>query len=114
MVKVIDYKSYQSEDGKEFYALQVQGGLEAVKSKETGRTYLTVRKATVFCTFDKENCEMLKGSEIPGSIKKVDTEPFEYTIPDSGEIVMLSHRFEYIGHEETNVSQNVIERELVV
>lgn len=114
MVKVINWKAYQTEDGKEFYALQVQGGLEAVKSKETGRTYLTARKATVSCTFDKETCEMLKGTELPGSIKRIETEPYEYAIPESGEVVTLTHRFEYVGEDETIVHQNVVEKELVV
>lgn len=114
MVTIVDYKSYQSEDGKDFYGLQVQGGLEAVKSKETGRTYLTARKAMVPCTFDEATCQMLKGTQLPGSIKRVETEPYEYDIPESGEVVTLTHRFEYVGEDETIVKQNVVEKELVV
>lgn len=76
MVKIVDYKTHQREiDGEEFYALIVQGGLEAVKSKETGRTYLTARTARVSCAFDEETCKSLIGTELPGAIQKIAIEP---------------------------------------
>ena len=37
MVTIADYKTYQREDGTDFYVLVVQGEVEAVQSKETGR-----------------------------------------------------------------------------
>lgn len=114
MVTITDYKTYQTEDGKDFQALLVQGGIEAVKSKETGRTYLTARTATVNCTFNKETCESLKGTQFPGSIRKVEVEPYEYEIPDNGEIITLTHRYEYMGEDESIVKGNVVEKELVV
>ena len=44
MVRIIDYKTRQKEDGTEFYLLEVQGGIEMVKSKETGLYYATAKK----------------------------------------------------------------------
>ena len=44
MVTIVDYKGYQREDSTEF-ELIIQGGVEAVRSQETGRTYLTARKS---------------------------------------------------------------------
>lgn len=114
MVKIIDYRTYQTEDGEEFNTLLVQGGLEAVKSKETGRTYLTARTVSVPCTFSKDICETLKGTDLPGRIKRVEVEPYLYTIPDNGEEVTLTHRFEYVGEDETIIKDNVVEKELVV
>jgi len=114
MVVIIDYKTYQKEDGTEFHALIVQGDLEAAKSKETGRTYLTARKASVACTFDEATCESLKGTQLPGTIRKVDVEPYEYTIPDTGEIVTLSYRFEYLEEQDSIIKNNVIEKEAVL
>ncbi|MDO5978252.1 hypothetical protein [Flavivirga spongiicola] len=114
MATIVDYRACQSEDGKEFNALEVQGGVEAVKSKETGRTYLTARRASVSCTFDKATCEILKGTELPGDIKKVEVEPYEYQIPDNGEVIMLSHRFEYVGEDETIVQDHVVQEEVVI
>jgi len=114
MVTIVDYKNYQKEDGTNFYALVVQGGLEAVKSKETERTYLTARTAKVPCTFDESTCESLKGTQLPGTIQKVQVEPYEYTIQDTGEMITLSHRYEYIGEEESILKENVIQEKAVI
>jgi len=114
MVKIVDFKSFEKEDGTEFHALVVQGGLEAVKSKETQRTYFTARTARVACTFNETMCQSLIGTDLPGSIHKVEVEPYEYAIPDTGEMVSLSHRNEYVGEEERIVKDNVIEKEVVI
>ena len=45
------------EDGTEVYLLEAQGGIEMVKSKETGLYYATSKKATVSTTFDEETCK---------------------------------------------------------
>ncbi|WP_036196359.1 hypothetical protein [Maribacter antarcticus] len=114
MVTIVDYKTYQRKDGSEFHALVVQGGVEAVKSKESGKTYLTAKTAKVPCTFDIMTCESLKGTTLPGGIKKVNVEPYEYAIPSTGEIINLTHRNEYIGEEESIVNNNVIDKALAV
>ena len=93
MVKIVDFKTYQREDGEDFHVLVVQGGVEAVKSRETGRTYLTAKTTRVACTFDEATCESLIGTNLPGSIKRVEVEPFEFTIAETGEVVERSHRY---------------------
>lgn len=113
MVTIVDYRAYQKEDGTEFYALEVQGGIEIIKSKETGRNYLTARKAVVSCTFDKDTCEALKGTQIDGVIKKVEVAPYEYTLKETGEVIMLSHRYEFLSTDEEVVNNNVIDEEIV-
>lgn len=35
-----------------------------------------------------------------GSIEKVECEPYEYTIKDTGEIIVLHHRFCYVQEEQ--------------
>lgn len=102
MVTITDYKTYQREDGTEFHALVVQGGLETVKSKETNRTYITARTAKVPCTFNELTCESLLGTQLPGNIKKVEVEPYAYLVPETGELLTLNHRYEYMGEEESN------------
>ena len=114
MVTIVDYKSFEKEDGTNFFALVVQGGLEAVKSKETDRTYFTARTAKVPCTFNEATCKTLIGSELPGKIKRVEVDPYEYAIPDTGELITLSHRNEYFGEEESIIDDNVVEKEMVV
>ncbi len=69
MVKIVDYKTYSREDGVEFYALVVQGELETVKSKGTGKNYFTARKANVPCTFGESICVGLIGNDLEGYIE---------------------------------------------
>ena len=54
MVRIINYKKRMAEDGREFFALEISGGIEMVKSKETGLYYATAKKATVSTTNNKQ------------------------------------------------------------
>jgi hypothetical protein len=114
MVKIVDFKTYERNDGSEFNVLIVQGGIEAVKSKETGRTYLTARKTNVSSTFDAGTCESLIGSGFPGAIKKVEVDPYEYTVPRTGEVITLTHSYQYVSEEESIVTNNVVQKEEVM
>ena len=113
MVKIVDFKTYQKEDGTEFCTLKVQAGVEAVKSKETGKMYLTARTASVPCTFNEATCEALIGSELPGTIRKVIVEPYEYAVPSSGEIITLTERNEFVSEEEAVLQDNLVKQEEV-
>lgn len=114
MVKIVDFKTYEKNDGSEFCALVVQGGIEAVTSQETGRTYFTARKVNVACTFDENTCESLIGSDFPGSIQKVKVAPYEYTVAETGEMITLTHSYQYVSDEDSIVRKNLIEKELVL
>ena len=96
MVRIINYKERQREDGTEFYVLELQGGIEMVKSKETGNFYATAKRAFIPSTFDEQVCTGLIGTEMPGNIIKEDCEPFEYVVKETGEEITLSHRWVYV------------------
>ena len=100
MVKVVNYQKRVTEQGMEFFVLEVQGGVEMVKSQETNKFYLTARKALVPSTFDEMTCKALIGTDLPGVVGKVACEPYEYTIKDTGEIITLNHRYEYTQESE--------------
>ena len=104
MVRISNYIKRTPEQGKEFFTLELQGGIEIVKSQETGKSYMTARKASMSCTFDELTCQSLIGTELPGSVRKVECEEYSYTIKDTGEIITLSHRFEYIEQETPTYS----------
>lgn len=114
MVRITDYRTIQKENGETFYALIVQGGIEAVKSKETDRIYFTARTATVASTFNEATCQSLVGTQFPGEIKRVEVEPYEYLVPETDEIITLSHRYQFIPEEESTVSKQVIRDEELV
>lgn len=98
-VKIIDYKLRESLEGKSFFALVLQGGVEIVKSA-SGNSYATVKTVSMPSTFDEATCKAMIGLEMPGTIQKVECAPYEYTIQETGEIILLSHRYEYIEWEE--------------
>ena len=99
MVRISNYIKRTTEEGKSFFVLELQGGVEVVKSRETGKLYMTARKASMSCTFDELTCQSLIGTELPGSVIKVECEAYEYTIKDTGEVITLSYRFEYVEQE---------------
>jgi hypothetical protein len=104
MVRIVNYQKRTTEEGKELFTLELQGGVEIVKSQETGKNYMTARKASMSCTFDELTCQSLIGTELPGSVKKVACEDYSYTIKETGEIITLSHRFEYVEQEAPKYS----------
>ncbi len=100
MVKIIGLKKSENKDGKEFFSLKLQGGVEAIQSNQTGKLYLTVRTTYISTTFDEATCLSLIGSEMPGTVKRVSADPYEYTIKGTGEVITLSHSFEYMPETE--------------
>lgn len=112
MVKIVNYQKRENEEGNPFFVLELQGGIEVVKSQESGKFYITARKATISSTFDELTCQSLIGGELPGNIVKVSCEPYEYTIKETQEVITLSHRYEYIDENvasKTEKSNSTIE-----
>jgi hypothetical protein len=97
-VKIVDYKARISNEGKPFFALVLQGGIEIVKSA-SGNSYATAKTGSMPTTFSEEVCKGLLGSDLPGRIERVETEPYEFTVPETGEVLFLHHRYEYIEQE---------------
>jgi len=96
MVKVIAWKPAQNKEGKDFISIQLQGGIEAIQSQQTGKMYLTARTAWIPSTFDVPTAIDLVGSTLPGEIRKVHCEPYDYTVKETGEVIQLTYTFEYL------------------
>ena len=60
-----------------------------VQSKETGKFYATVKTCSISSTFDETTAALMVGKQMPGSIVKEECEPYEYTIPETGEYTLL-------------------------
>ena len=114
MVKIIDYRKRENKDGEEFFALIIEGGLEPVKSRITGRYYFTAKKTSVTSTFDEATCKELIGEKIPGSVQKVECDPYEMTIKDTGEVVTLNYRWVYLREGETVTEKVLAESEVAM
>lgn len=106
MALIVDYKQRENQEGKPFYALILQGGIEMVESRN-GKMYATARKASMPSTFSEEACKALLGQEIKGDIIKKECEPYEYQIQETGETVMLNHHYEFVPENATKHKQEV-------
>ena len=106
MVTIINYHQRTStKDGKPFITLELQGEVELVQSVETGRFYATARKCSISSTFTEEVAQTLIGTKFPGSIQRVQKEPYDYTIPETGQIIRLAHGYEYRPDEPVSSQQ---------
>jgi len=113
MVTVKEIKKAENSNGEEFYGLIVQSGAMPVKSQQTGRIYFTAKTAFVATTFDESTASSLIGAEFEGIIKKVPTAPYEYTIEETGEILTLTHSWEYID-PALEMEEQVVEEATVI
>ena len=104
MVHIVDYAQRVNADGETFFSLIIEGDIEMVQSQETGRFYATARRSSMTSTFTEETCKRLIGEKLPGTIKKIACEPYEYTLPESGEVITLEHRYEYQQEESSKPS----------
>jgi hypothetical protein len=95
MVTIIGYRLAKNKSEKEFVVLQLLGDLEMVQSLDTGKFYATARKASVTSTFSEETAKGLIGTKMPGVIKRVESDPYDYTVAETGEIIKLAHKYEY-------------------
>ncbi|WP_341221601.1 hypothetical protein [Polaribacter atrinae] len=100
MVRIINYKERNKEDGTSFFVLELQGGIEMIQSKETGNFYATAKKAFIPSTFDEQTCVALIGTDMPGSISKEECEPFDYVVKETGEEITMYHRWVYVSEEK--------------
>ena len=113
MVTVTNYLTRESSDGKKFFVLEISGDVEMVFSETTGKPYATIRKTTIPATFDELTCKRLIGKELPGTIEKAETENYDFTVKDTGEVISLNHSYVY-NPKETNqtMEQAVFQKEL--
>jgi hypothetical protein len=95
MVTVVSYTTRENLAGEEYIALVLQGDMELVLSKESGRYYATAKKTTISSTFDEATAAGLIGTKIPGRITKEPCEAYEWVVPESGEVIELQHRYEF-------------------
>jgi len=108
MVTIVNFKRTIKDDGTEFFLLELNGGIEFVKSKETERLYATMRKCFISSTFDEEVCKTLVGTKLEGNIVKVSCPPYEFVNKTTGETIKLDFRYEYSQDETPKVNTNQV------
>ena len=104
MVTITNIAIRKTKDGKTFTSLELTGGLEMVQSQETGKFYATVRKCSVPTTFDEQIAKGLIGSSLEGNIVRSEALPYDYTNPDTGEVMTLNYSWTYVPNDQSSVS----------
>jgi hypothetical protein len=112
MVEIIGFQKRTNTDGDEFNVLVLQGGIELIKSSETGSYYASAKRTSITCTFDERTCKSLIGSKLPGKVERVDCQPNEFAIPGTEEVVQLPHTFRY-NAEPVTAEEHVYQEEMV-
>lgn len=100
MVTISNYFVREGKLTKPFIALELTGDPEFIQSSTTGRFYITAKKCTISSTFTEDIAKTLIGKQLPGRINRQETDPYEYTIPATGEVVMLTHTYNYVPDEK--------------
>jgi len=95
MVTVKSYFLNQSADGKTYVCLELIGEIEILISEKTGKFYADVKKCKIPTRIDEATAKLIVGREIPGSIVKKECAAWDYTIPATGEVITIHHRYEY-------------------
>src|SRR5690606_13543366 len=113
MVRIVNYKERQVEDGRIFFVLELQGGIEMVMSQETNQFYATAKRAFITSTFDEATCKALLGTSMPSKIEKQDCEPYQYTVKETGEMIILNHRYVYMPETETSSKEDLAVQKLL-
>lgn len=95
MVTVIDYYTKHTEDST-YNALIIEGEPELVISPKTGIPYARASKCHLYSALSEEQCQAMIGKSFPGSIEKVECEPYEYQIPETGEVLELNYSYQFV------------------
>ncbi len=106
MVTIINYQKKTNSEGKEFNVLVLQGNVEFVRSTKNGSIYATARRASITSTFDENVCRELIGTKYPGEIEKIQSEEYEYKIPETGEVITIAHKYVY-NPNPTTIEESV-------
>ena len=109
IVTISGYRLAQNQEGESFVVLELMGDVELVQSSVTGRFYATAKKASITSTFSPEIADRLIGKELPGKVQRVACEPYSYVVPETGEEIVLEHRWDYIpANANLPIAQEVI------
>jgi len=107
MVTVIDYAIRENSEKKTYVALQLQGSLELVLSQKTGQYYATTRTCWISSTFSEDIAKGLVGSELSGKVMRQECPIYEYTVAETGELILLQHKWVYEPDEATKPVEQV-------
>ena len=105
MVTIVNCKEVETAEGKVFTSLEIQGDVRFVQSKVTDNYYLAADRTRISSALPLNFCRTLIGQKLPGTVEKVECEPYEYVNKETGDAITLHHTFVYSPEESANVQQ---------
>lgn len=101
MVTIAEVVKALTKDGEPLISLVVMGAIEPVVSQTTGRVYMSARKTRVPCTFSYEVAKSMVGQTLPGTVKRIECEPYSIVLPGSNKKIKLEHTYVYDPNPHT-------------
>lgn len=95
MITIVGLRRCEGKKGP-LIALDLLGDVEMIQSQDTGRFYATARRCSVASSFDERTAQMMVGRSMPGTIERTGCAAYDYTIPESGEVIKLAHTYQYV------------------
>ena len=89
-------------DGSIFVSLDLIGE-PTVTISSNGIPSLTAPRASLPSNLSLAVCKSLIGKQLPGSIQKIECEPYQYTNKDTEEVMTCTHKFQYSPEETSAV-----------
>lgn len=100
MVTIVGFKEVEAQDGRTFTSIELQGEPKLEQSVATGNFYLTANKTRVTTLLPLEVCQMLIGKQLPGTVDKVQVEPYEHVNKETGEVKVLDYAYVYTPEKQ--------------
>ena len=107
MVEITSVETRINSKQESFPVLIITGDLEFRTSKTTGKLYATVSKMSIPCTFDEQLAQKMIGKQLKGEIRRVESDPYEYPNPKTGEVLTLTHTYQYCP-DPSNLAEVII------
>lgn len=111
MVTVISFIKRKNAKEEVFNVLELQGDVEMIRAVNTGKYYAHAKRVTITSTLNEATCKALIGTKFPGKIEKVESEEYQFQIPDSNETITLKHKYQYVA-TNANVEETIFEKEV--
>lgn len=71
-----------------------------VQSQATSNYYATAKRTFIPTTFDEAMCLSILGEKRKGTILKEECDPYEYIVKETGETLILSHKWIYSPEDQ--------------
>lgn len=99
MVTIVEVAERTAANGNVFCSVMVAGDVSVYTSAE-GKASLVALKASIPSNLPKDVLESMIGNKLPGKVERVETEPYQWTNPNTGEEITLSHTYKYVPDAE--------------